>query len=424
MNRKNIIALIITFILTLQLLLSGGCSKVGSFKATDTNGNPLDEIHAEYSELALKDAAEILASAKGISVKKAEKQLKRGKYNVRTAFDPAVYTALEEAAKSEEGIGELGCAVVDTSGLLVAILSTGKAEKNNATTAVKPYGTLTPLSVYAPAIENGKATYSSAYLDAALLMVDDQKWPANPSGSYTMKKQTLATGAAQGLSTVAVRCLKETETDTAEAFFEKLGLVFKPAADNQDALLKALADGDDGIALSPVELAGYYRLFGNSGRYVAPLTVTAITDKDGNIVYEELPEETAMLQDSTTRIVNRLLVGATAKGGVAEAAALTDIEVAGTVGSGKEGHWFAGVTPAYSCAVWHDATASENRAPAIFAKALSKLPHSDKSFTSAVGVFQAVFCKESGMLYSKGCTKMQMGYYTAETRPDFCEGHK
>lgn len=420
MSRKSIIALIMTLMLTLQLLLSG-CSEVGSFKATDTDGKPLDETHAEYLELALKNAAEIIAAAKGLSVKKAEKQLKRGKYNVQTAFDPAVYTALEEAVKSEEGLGKLGCAVTDSSGFLVAILS---AEKGNATTAVKPYGALTPLSVYAPAIESGKATYSSVYLDAALLKVDNQTWPANPSGSYTMNKQTLATGAAQGLATVAVRCLKEADTDTAEALLEKLGITFKPAANNQDALLKALADGDDGTALSPVEMAGYYRLFGNSGHYVAPLTVKAITDKDGNIIYEELPEETAMLQNSTTRIVNRLLVGATAKGGVAEAAALTDIEVAGTVGSGAEGHWFAGVTPAYSCAVWHDATVSENHAPAIFAKALAKLPHTAKSFSSTSDVFQAVFCRESGMLYSKGCTKMQMGYYTAETRPAPCEGHK
>ena len=419
MRRKNIIALIMTLMLTLQLLLSGGCSKVGSFKATDADGKPLGEAHAEYAELALKDAAEIIAATKNISVKKAEKQLKRGKYNVQTAFDPAVYSALEEAVKSEEDLGELGCAVTDENGLLVAILS---AEKGNATTAVKPYGALTPLSVYAPAVESGKATYSSVYTDAPLLMVDNQKWPANPNGSYTMKKQTLATGAAQGLSTVAARCLKE--TDTAEAFLEKLGIAFKPAADNQDALLKALTDGDDGTALSPVEMAGYYRLFGNSGRYVAPLTVEVITDKDGNVIYEELPEETVILQDSTTRIVNRLLVGATAKGGVAEAAALTDIEVAGTVGSGKEGHWFAGVTPAYSCAVWHDATSNENRAPAIFAKALAKLPHTTKSFSSTGDVFQAVFCKESGMLYSKGCTQMQMGYYTAETRPAPCEGHK
>jgi len=419
MRRKNIIALIMTLMLMLQLLLSGGCSKVGTFKATDTDGKPLGEAHAEYAELALKDAAEIIAATKNISVKKAEKQLKRGKYNVQTAFDPAVYSALEEAVKSEEDLGELGCAVTDENGLLVAILS---AEKGNATTAVKPYGALTPLSVYAPAVESGKATYSSVYTDAPLLMVDNQKWPANPNGSYTMKKQTLATGAAQGLSTVAARCLKE--TDTAEAFLKKLGIAFKPAADNQDALLKALTDGDDGTALSPVEMAGYYRLFGNSGRYVAPLTVEVITDKDGNIIYEGLPEETVILQDSTTRIVNRLLVGATAKGGVAEAAALTDIEVAGTVGSGKEGHWFAGVTPAYSCAVWHDATSSENRAPAIFAKALAKLPHTSNSFSSTGDVFQAVFCKESGMLYSKGCTKMQMGYYTAETRPAPCEGHK
>lgn len=421
MNRKNIIALIISLMLTLQLFLGGGCSAVGSFKATDTDGKPLDKTHAEYLELALKDAAEILAKETGLSIKKATKQLKRGKYTVQTAFDPAVYTALEEAVKSEEGLGELGCAVTDASGLLVAILS---AEKGNATTAVKPYGALTPLSVYAPAVESGKVTYSSVYTDAPLLMVDNQKWPANPNGSYTMKKQTLATGVAQGLQTVAVRCLEESETDTAEAFLKKLEIAFKPAANNQNALLKALADGDDGIALSPVEMAGYYRLFGSSGRYVAPLTIKTITDKNGNIIYEELPEETAVLQDSTTRIVNRLLVGATAKGGVAEAAALTDIEVAGTVGSGEEGHWFAGVTPEYSCAVWHDATVNENHATAIFAKALGKLPHTAKTFISSGTVFQAVFCKESGLLYSKGCTKMQMGYYTAETRPAPCEGHK
>ena len=36
MSRKNIIALIMTLMLTLQLLLSGGFSKVGSFKVTDT----------------------------------------------------------------------------------------------------------------------------------------------------------------------------------------------------------------------------------------------------------------------------------------------------------------------------------------------------------------------------------------------------
>lgn len=424
MKRRNILALLLTLALTLQLFLTGGCADSGKLTFTDCNGTPLPADQAAYRKLAEEDAAEIIAEIEGISLQKAKKQLNRKGYIVQTAFDPTVYAALEEAYQSDENApAELGCAVTDMSGQVLALFSASKTDKNNATAGTRPYGTLTPLSVYAPAIENGKANYSTVYLDAPLLKVDDQNWPANPNGSYTYKKTSLANGVSQGLPTVAVRCLKETETDTSIAFLEKLGISFEPSGKDQDTLLKALTAGDDGTSISPVEMAGYYTLFGNVGRYAAPSTVSQITHKDGTYLYERGAAE-EQLQNSTAYIVAQMMTGATAEGGIAEKAALEKTAVAGTAASGAEGHWFVGLTPEYSCAVWHSAETTENQAPAFFNKALSKLTHHDADFPGIIATRKAVFCKETGLLYGKNCTKMQMGYYTNDTLPATCESHK
>ena len=424
MKRRNILSLLLTLVLVLQLFLMGSCAGNGKFTATDINGDPLPADQTAYLKLVQEDAAEIIAEIEGISIKKAEKLLNSKGYIVETAFDPAVYAALEEAYKADENApAELGCAVTDLSGLVLAVFSASKTNKNNATTGAKPYGALTPLSVYAPAIENGKANYSTVYLDAPLLKVDDQNWPANPDGSYTYKKIPLATAVSEGLPTAAVRCLKETETDTSIAFLEKLGISFEPSAKDQDTLLKALTDGDQGTALSPMEMAGYYSIFGNNGNY-GTTTVMQITDHEGVFIYQGQPKTQQVLDASTAYIVNRMLSGATAKGGNAEAAALEKTAVAGTAASGAEGHWFVGLTPEYSCAVWHGAQTSENRSLAFFNKALSKLSDKELDFSGTPQVFSSVFCQESGQLFSQGCTKMQMGYYTSENRPAPCENHK
>ncbi len=421
MKHRKILTLCLALALVLQLLC--GCAGQGRLRVLDRSGDPIPTSQATYLKLAQKEAAGIIAEAEGISLKKAERLLRRGRYTVNTAYDPAVYAALEEAYKADGMPKELGCAVTDTSGQLLALFSVSETKTDRATAAAKPYGALAPLSVYAPAIESGKAHYSSLYLDAALLKVQDENWPVNPNGSYTNKKTTLAAGVGQGLSTVAVRCLKEYGTDEAAAYPEKYGISLNPESNSEESLLATLATGEQGVALSPLDLAGHYTVFANGGSYTAPYTVLQITDEQNAPIYEGQPEAQQLLQEGAAYIVNRMLTAATAEGGIAQKAAWGKIPVAGMAATGAEGSWFVGLTPQYSCAVWHNAS-EENHAPAFFAEALSKLKHSESAdFIGSPDVRKAAFCKESGLLYGKGCSKMQTGYYTNEALPTTCQNH-
>lgn len=450
MIRKHIIAALLAFALVLQLFTLTACSTKGSLKILDGAEEELavltssniskntlkDSAYAAYLEVALEEAVGIIAELEDCSAKKAEKLLFSKGYTVHTAFNSTVFSSIQNAYKEhQEAELEFACAVTDLNGRLLAAFSAGREGKNLATENTAPYSAFKPLSVYAPAIDAGVANWSTVYRDAPVKKIsakkgEEEDWPSNPAGTYTYKDTTLFDGLQQSLNTVAVRCLQEYGVQNSiDQLKENYGIDLtaeenRANVSGEDEVLGNIALGYLSEGVSPIDMAGYYQVFGNNGGYIAPKAVTLILDKDGEEVYSSSAEETQVMKKTTAYIVNQLLQGVTAPAGTGNKAVFGEIPVAGKTGTGEEGNWFVGITPEYSCAVWHGNEYTENRAAEIFASAVGGFKHSeDAQFNGAAGLRKAVYCSESGKLLSKKCIKMQMGYYESSSVPAICDKH-
>ncbi|MBQ8892853.1 MAG: hypothetical protein IJ043_00410 [Clostridia bacterium] len=427
MNRR-ITALISALLLLLQLAGLSSCAAT-PLQLLDRNGNAIS-AEGPYAEIALKEATEILIELEGCTEKQAKKLLSRKGYILYTAFDPSVYQAIDQAYEEHRSAGlELSVAVTDQNGRLAAVYSASQRQINRATALTPPYSAFKPLSVYAPAIDQGLASWATMYPDEPVKQVNGQDWPSNPNGSYSHTNTPVATAIQRSLNTIAVRCLQEYGVSNSIQYLKTsfgLSLNFEESKANtmgEEEVLGNIALGYLNEGVSPVDMAGYYRVFAAGGEYLAPKAVLRLCDAGGKELYTAPAEGKQVMKETTAVIMNRLLQKVTAPGGTGSEALFSRIPVAGKTGTGEEGNWFVGVTPQYSCAVWHGNEYSNNLADTIFADIMAELPHTREDFNGCAGLQQAAYCAETGLLYGSDCRRMETGWFAADSLPEKCKNH-
>lgn len=103
--------------------------------------------------------------------------------------------------------------------------------------------------------------------------------------------------------------------------------------------------------LSVFEMTGAYTAFANAGTYTEPYFISKIEDKNGNIIYEKVPEQKEVLSQGTAGAMVNLLkgvvTGARGFGGIKS-------EVGGKTGTTNEhaDGWFMGITPNLIVGTW------------------------------------------------------------------------
>ncbi len=451
MIRRKLIAVLLVLALLLQLLAMGSCAKIkGYVKILDKKekeittletlnvrkNNLTDSGHAAYLEVVVDEAVSIIAELEKCSLKNAKKLLLKNGYSIYTSFDTEIYSSIQDAyTKLQADEPEFACAVTDLDGHLLAAFSAAKTPKNLATKKTAPYSAFKPLSVYAPVIDSEQANWSSLYRDAPVKKVTVKKnetkdWPSNPDGTYSYKDITLFAGVRQSLNTVAVRCLQQYGVQNSIDLLKKNYGIDLSAEENkinvsgEEEVLGNIALGYLTEGVSPVDMAGYYQTFGNGGNYIAPKTITHILNKDGEEIYTAEQERTQVMKETTAFIMNQLLQGVVSPAGTGSKAAIENVAVAGKTGTGEDGNWFVGITPEYSCAVWHGNEYEYNRADEIFGSIVGGFKHTDAAqFNGCSGIRKAVCCADSGQLLGKKCIKMQMGYYESTKLPAVCQKH-
>ena len=168
--------------------------------------------------------------------------------------------------------------------------------------------------------------------------------------------------------------------------------------------------------VTPIEMAGYYQIFATGGVYVAAKAVMKIELEDGSAYYTRQKEEKRAISPQTADVMNKLLQGVVEYGGTGVAAYRENIPVAGKTGTGDglESNWFVGVTPSYSCAIWHGEYES-NYAAEMFGVLVDNLyrlnQDAGREFVTHENLRQIVYCTRSGKPFSAGCTQIDMGYY-------------
>lgn len=436
---------IISFLLAISLcILACGCAKRQTANIYDGSGDvlvgsaeidSLTDENSAYLDIVISQAANIIAQLKNTDTQSAVKQIKN--YNIYTYLDKDLVTAIATAYSETVSGASLGCAIVDLDGRLVAAYSASATEdKNFALEKMQQHSTMKPLSVYAPAIESGLINWSTMTEDSPYKVLTNSKgvkydWPSNASGKYSHSNITTYKAIKESINTVAVKLLSNYGVNNSIDFLQKnfnLDLSYeqqKATIYGEDEVIGNVALGATMAGSTPIDMAGYYQIFANGGAYTAPTAIDRITDRDGKTVYQNDAEPVEVISRDTSYIMNELLRGVAKAGGTGDDARIEGIEVAGKTGTGSafSDNWFVGVTPEYSCAVWHSYIGYENLAAKVFAGIVSNSDIENTVFMTSPNVKKYIYCNESGMLLGGGCKSAEMGYYLKDSPPKNCTLH-
>ena len=361
-----------------------------------------------YVQYALNEAVELISDTDNCTAEEAEKKLFGGDYAIYTNFDETAYNGLKSAYVENAADVDYtyGGAVSDNSGRLLAIYSQSLSEDSRAdysTEKQKVYGLLTPVGVYAPALESKNVNWSSKISDDVdTLFCDNVKSPDPEAETAVLKEY----GVKNSLDFLK------------EKFNINLSLP------QEDSSAEKLVKGDFAEKLSPVQLVGIYQFLANGGYVYETRSVEGIYDSKGNVMYKSEDVYYKVTERSTADILNRLLQSAIVHGSVDSSAYCDNLSAGGRSGSGEEGSWFVGFTPQYVCAVWHGNELSYNSAPDLFSFAVSSFEHDySLDYPTAQKIKATLYCTESGLSASDSCKKTSLGYYESDSLPKECGGH-
>lgn len=169
--------------------------------------------------------------------------------------------------------------------------------------------------------------------------------PHNAEGGYSYKTLTLMDGLKLSKNTVSVYLMKQLQsTLPVRSLIHNMG-VDTTRIPKTPAICLGSAD------MSVYEMAGAYTTFANDGIYNRPIYITKIEDKNGRIIYQELPEERQALQSQANYAMVQMLKYVTqGAGGMSGLKS----EIGGKTGTTNDyvDGWFMGITPGLVVSTW------------------------------------------------------------------------
>ena len=313
---------------------------------------------------------------------------------------------------------QVGMTIVDPyTGYVVAMVGGAGVKQydrgwNWATSARQCGSAIKPISVYAPALDDGTINGASSIDDYPVMVLNGSVYPKNANGRY--KGLTpLHTAIARSTNTCAVRVVQEYGTSRSYDFMtNKLGFTTLTSQDAQQVGNMGLGGLDRGVTTE--EMAAAFAAFANEGIYTAPRTFIRVEDADGNVILENEAQASVAMKDTTAALMNSLLQEVI-NGGTGYEGRISGMHVAGKTGTtnNDQDRYFVGYTPYYSCAVWvgyvHNQriVASGNPAASMWQKVMSRI-HADlpdKDFFSCSGLTYVKVCADSGLLATDSCAE-------------------
>ncbi len=423
--------------------------------------------YAHYVEYAIRDVVKTLLAINGLedtaaNRNKMENQLRTGGYHVYLALDPEIQTIVEQTlqnysdypslrdpsdsiyrARNSDGTydeiiqPQAAAVVLDyRTGELKAIVGsrtapTKRKTLNRASDMNMPVGSsIKPISVYAPAIENGAGAGTILYnmpLPIRGYTGSDGKdtWPQNYGGSSYRGPETIRTALTRSDNTAAAYALMNfVGVDRSADYLLRLGV----SEEHINRTPFGLALGSSGI--SPVEMAVAFGVLGNGGVYQSPITFLGITDSNDNVLYDAHANQVRrqVFKASTAWLtINMMKDVVNTSSGTGTAAKISGQTVAGKTGtnSDQKGVFFVGLTGWYCATVWigHDnykslssKTTGGNSAAKLW-KAFMQPIHQGLSnrdimegSASDYGLVKVTTCNVSGQLATDACRNDVMGY--------------
>ena len=238
--------------------------------------------------------------------------------------------------------------------------------------------------LYATAIEHGGASPCDKFLSIPVVFEKGKKWgineeyipnPDKKDKEHDGKEITMKRGLARSLNHIAAAILKQKliNTDLVIQMARNMGIKSKLSPG------PSICFGPDDISV--YEMVGAYSTFVNQGRWIEPVCIIKITDKNGVVLAEDefIPTTQRAMNEETANIMVRMLQGSVEDGrGTANRLRKTSHttlplsskssfpwiltnQIGGKTGT-TQNHsdgWFMGITPNLVTGVW---TGCEDRA--------------------------------------------------------------
>ncbi|MBI5743648.1 MAG: PBP1A family penicillin-binding protein [Elusimicrobia bacterium] len=187
--------------------------------------------------------------------------------------------------------------------------------------------------------------------------------------------------------------------------------------------------------VNPIEMASAFSTFANGGIHVAPFGVLRVTDNQGKVLEEAVPEETESFSPQLSYVLVNMMKGVVQRGTGAAAARLKR-PIAGKTGTSQDSKdmWFIGMTPDLTAAAWmgyddfislpmKDWTGGGTVVPwwtEIMETVLKDQPARD--FPVPDGIVFATVDQETGKLALPTCKKKILEAFIKGTEPkEFCD---
>ena len=412
-------------------------------------------INSWYVDEVIAEVVNYYQETYGLNTEAANQMVYGGGLKIYTPFDPDVQEAVDEIYTNRENLDytssdgqqmQSGITVVDNeTGYVVAMAGaigekTGNRLWNFATDSVRqPGSSIKPLAAYSPAIEMGLVTPYTVIDDSPYQILDGTAWPRNDNREYH-GLTTVLNGITHSTNTIAVKLVGDYVTPEASFQFlqERYGittLVDDVEVNGRvmtDKALAPLALGGLTNGLSPYEMTAAYATFPRNGAYTEPTVVLRVETNDGELVWDNTPETTYPIKESTAYYMNVLLDAASRGTGNAARNQMGGRTMAGKTGTTTDNYdrWFAGYTPYYTAVVWTGyetpayIRASINPAAKLWGQVMfriyEKLELEDRSFTSDVSLTSVSICLDCGLRATDACANDIRGNRTMTA--SFVEG--
>ncbi len=228
---------------------------------------------------------------------------------------------------------------------LVGGISYEKSQFNRAVQARRQPGSSFKPFVYYTAFATGKYSPESTVIDAPVSYRDGDGWysPQNYGGGFS-GAMSIRTALINSSNIPAVKIGKAVGLDKVIETCRTLGIK-SPMEPVTSLPLGA-------IGVTPLEMAGGYATFASNGWYSEPTVIVRVTDSGGNVLLDNTPKPSLVLDPWAAASLNSVLQGVVS-GGTGTAAQIGR-PAAGKTGttSSERDVWFVGYVPQLAAAVW------------------------------------------------------------------------
>jgi penicillin-binding protein 1A len=288
----------------------------------------------------------------------------KGGLNVYTTLSPTMQLAAEQALReglkaleSRSGKGKTGehpegaiVTIEPQTGFVRAMVGGYdffRSEFNRAVQARRQPGSAFKPFIYMAALENG-FTAATRVEDAPVSYAvgpNGQAWkPENYDRKYR-GSTTLQQALEESVNIVTVKVQEQVGLNKTIRLARRFGI-----ASPLDVNL-SLALGTSDMTL--IELTSAYGALANQGQWLPPTAIRYVTDAQGKLLEEHLPEPREAVAPETAYVITHMLRGVVERG-TGQAAKALGRPVAAKTGTTNDysNAWFIGYTPRLSTGVW------------------------------------------------------------------------